>query len=107
MAESILYRDLIVVTAQFNRATKSCIGRADISYDHNGKGESRRLVRPKIRTLDRTRCELRFRPNARATLTKHFFRLTDLRFDAVLRNAGKSNTKLVCAIQQILSVQLI
>ena len=35
MAESILYRDhLIVVTAQFNRATKSWIGRADISYDY-------------------------------------------------------------------------
>jgi hypothetical protein len=48
MAESILYRDhLIVVTAQFNRATKSWIGRADISHDHNGKGESRRLVGPK------------------------------------------------------------
>jgi len=90
MAESILYRDLIVVTAQFNRATKSWIGRL-ISVTI--------ITVPKIRTLDRTRCELRFRPNARATLTKHFFRLTDLRFDAVLRNAGKSNTKLVCAIQ--------
>jgi len=90
MAESILYRDLIVVTAQFNRVTKSWIGRP-ISVTI--------ITVPKIRTLDRTRCELRFRPNARATLTKHFFRFTDLRFDAVLRNAGKSNTKLVCAIQ--------
>ena len=48
MAESIFYRDhLIVVTAQFNQATKSWIGRADISYDHNGKRESRQLVGPK------------------------------------------------------------
>jgi len=48
MAESILYRDhLIVVTAQFNRLAKSWIGKADISYDHNGKRESRQLVGPK------------------------------------------------------------
>ena len=48
MAESILYRDhLIVVTAQFNRTTKSWIGRADISFNYNGKGESRQLVGPK------------------------------------------------------------
>src|SRR5690242_5525746 len=48
MAESILYRDhLIVVTAQFNRTTKSWIGRADISYDHNGKRESYQLVGPR------------------------------------------------------------
>ena len=48
MAESILCRDhLIVVTAQFNRTTKSWIGRADISYDYNGIGEPHRLVGPK------------------------------------------------------------
>ena len=48
MAESILYRDhLIVVTAHFNQATKSWIGGADISYYHNGKRGSHRLVGPK------------------------------------------------------------
>ena len=48
MAESILYRDhLIVVTAQFDPATNSWIGRANITYDHNGKRELHQLVGPK------------------------------------------------------------
>ena len=50
MAASILYRDhLIVATAQFNPASKSWIGRADISSEYNGKGESHQLVGPKSR----------------------------------------------------------
>jgi len=40
MAESILYRDhLIVVTAQFNHATKSWIGRADVRKSDNAENQ--------------------------------------------------------------------
>ena len=47
MAESLLYRDhLIVVTARFNPATKSWTGRADISSEYNGIRESHQLIGP-------------------------------------------------------------
>ena len=48
MAESILYRGhFILATAQFNPATKSWIGRADITDEDNSKKrESYQLIGP-------------------------------------------------------------